>query len=123
MARIVGIDLPKDKKLLFALPYIYGIGLSLSKVILARTGIDPDKRVKDLLEEEVARLREDIESHYQIEGDLRRTEALNIKRLMEIGCYRGMRHRRGLPCRGQRTKTNGRTRRGRKASPIKGKKK
>jgi small subunit ribosomal protein S13 len=123
MARIVGIDLPKDKKLLFALPYIYGIGLSLSKVILARTGIDPDKRVKDLLEEEVAKLREDIESHYQIEGDLRRTEALNIKRLMEIGCYRGMRHRRGLPCRGQRTKTNGRTRRGRKASPIKGKKK
>ncbi len=123
MARIVGIDLPKDKKLLFALPYIYGIGLSLSKVILARTGINPDKRVKDLLEEEVAKLREDIESHYQIEGDLRRTEALNIKRLMEIGCYRGMRHRRGLPCRGQRTKTNGRTRRGRKASPIKGKKK
>ena len=123
MARIVGIDLPKDKKLLFALPYIYGIGLSLSKVILARTGLDPDKRVKDLLEEEVAKLREDIESHYQIEGDLRRTEALNIKRLMEIGCYRGMRHRRGLPCRGQRTKTNGRTRRGRKASPIKGKKK
>lgn len=123
MARIVGIDLPKDKKLLFALPYIYGIGLSLSKVILARTGIDPDKRVKDLLEEEVAKLREDIESHYQIEGDLRRTEALNIKRLMEIGCYRGLRHRRGLPCRGQRTKTNGRTRRGRKASPIKGKKK
>ena len=123
MASIVGIDLPKDKKLLFALPYIYGIGLSLSKVILARTGINPDKRVKDLLEEEVAKLREDIESHYQIEGDLRRTEALNIKRLMEIGCYRGMRHRRGLPCRGQRTKTNGRTRRGRKASPIKGKKK
>jgi small subunit ribosomal protein S13 len=123
MARIVGIDLPKDKKLLFALPYIYGIGLSLSKVILARTGIDPDKRVKDLLEEEVAKLREDIESHYQIEGDLRRTEALNIKRLMEIGCYRGLRHRRGLPCRGQRTKTNGRTRRGKKASPIKGKKK
>jgi small subunit ribosomal protein S13 len=95
----------------------------LSKVILARTGIDPDKRVKDLLEEEVAKLREDIESHYQIEGDLRRTEALNIKRLMEIGCYRGLRHRRGLPCRGQRTKTNGRTRRGKKASPIKGKKK
>ena len=86
MARIVGIDLPKDKKLLFALPYIYGIGLSLSKVILARTGIDPDKRVKDLAEEEVAKLREDIESHYQVEGDLRRTEALNIKRLMEIGC-------------------------------------
>jgi small subunit ribosomal protein S13 len=123
MARIVGIDLPKDKKLLFALPYIYGIGLSLSKVILARTGIDPDKRVKDLAEEEVAKLREDIESHYQVEGDLRRTEALNIKRLMEIGCYRGMRHRRGLPCRGQRTKTNGRTRRGKKSAPIKGKKK
>ena len=123
MARIVGIDLPKDKKLLFALPYIYGIGLSLSKVILARTGINPDKRVKDLLEEEVAKLREDIESHYQVEGDLRRTEALNIKRLMEIGCYRGMRHRRGLPCRGQRTKTNGRTRRGKKSAPIKGKKK
>jgi small subunit ribosomal protein S13 len=122
MARIVGVDLPKNKKVLFALPYIYGIGLSLAKVVLAKTGIDPDKRVKDLDENEVNLLREAIESTYQVEGDLRRTEALNIKRLMEIGCFRGMRHRRGLPCRGQRTKTNARTRRGKKSAPIKLKK-
>ncbi|MFM7389531.1 MAG: 30S ribosomal protein S13 [Vampirovibrionales bacterium] len=122
MARIVGVDLPKNKKVLFALPYIYGIGLSLAKVVLAKTGIDPDKRVKDLDENEVNLLREAIESNYQVEGDLRRSEALNIKRLMEIGCFRGMRHRRGLPCRGQRTKTNARTRRGKKAAPIKLKK-
>jgi small subunit ribosomal protein S13 len=122
MARLVGVDLPKNKKVLYALPYIYGLGLSLSKVVLSRTGIDPDKRVKDLTEDEVAKLREDIESHYQVEGDLRRAESLNIKRLMDIGCYRGVRHRRGLPCRGQRTKTNARTRRGKKAAPIKGKK-
>ena len=114
MARIVGVDLPKHKKVLFALPYIYGLGLTLSRVILKKTGIDPDKRVKDLSELEVNQLREAIEGTYSVEGDLRRSEAMNIKRLMDIGCYRGMRHRRGLPCRGQRTKTNARTRRGRK---------
>ncbi|MFN7311599.1 MAG: 30S ribosomal protein S13 [Vampirovibrionales bacterium] len=122
MARLVGVDLPKNKKVLYALPYIYGVGYSLSKVILEKTGIDPDKRVKDLTETEVNKLREAIEGTYIVEGDLRRQEAMNIKRLMEIASYRGIRHRRGLPCRGQRTKTNARTRRGRKSSPIKGKK-
>ncbi|XVJ51490.1 MAG: 30S ribosomal protein S13 [Vampirovibrio sp.] len=122
MARLVGVDLPKNKKVLYALPYIYGIGYSLSKLILEKTTIDPDKRVKDLTESEVNKLREAIESHYTVEGDLRRQEAMNIKRLMEIASYRGIRHRRGLPCRGQRTKTNARTRRGRKSSPIKNKK-
>jgi small subunit ribosomal protein S13 len=122
MARLVGVDLPKNKKELYALPYIYGVGYSLSKVILEKTGIDPDKRVKDLTETEVNKLREAIEGTYIVEGDLRRQEAMNIKRLMEIASYRGIRHRRGLPCRGQRTKTNARTRRGRKSSPIKGKK-
>jgi small subunit ribosomal protein S13 len=122
MARLVGVDLPKNKKVLYALPYIYGIGYSLSKLILEKTAIDPDKRVKDLTESEVNKLREAIESHYTVEGDLRRQEAMNIKRLMEIASYRGIRHRRGLPCRGQRTKTNARTRRGRKSSPIKNKK-
>ena len=122
MARLVGVDLPKNKKVLYALPYIYGVGYSLSKVILEKTGIDPDKRVKDLTETEVNKLREAIEGTYIVEGDLRRQEAMNIKRLMEIASYRGIHHRRGLPCRGQRTKTNARTRRGRKSSPIKGKK-
>ena len=123
MARIVGVDLPKHKKVLYALPYIYGIGLSLAKKILEATRIDPDKRVRDLQESEVNALREAIEKNYQVEGDLRRAESMNIKRLMEINCYRGQRHKRGLPCRGQRTKTNARTRRGKKAAPIKGKKK
>jgi len=122
MARLVGVDLPKNKKVLFALPYIYGIGYSLSKVILVETGIDLDTRVKDLTEAEVNKLRTAIEKTYQVEGDLRRQEAMNIKRLMEIASFRGIRHRRGLPCRGQRTKTNARTRRGRRSSPIKGKK-
>lgn len=122
MARIVGVDLPKNKKVLYALPYIYGIGLSLAKKILEATKINPDVRVKDLTDNEVGALRDIIEREFKVEGDLRRQEALNIKRLMEINCYRGQRHKRGLPCRGQRTKTNARTRRGKKAAPIKGKK-
>jgi small subunit ribosomal protein S13 len=119
MARIVGVDLPRNKKLVYALPYIYGIGLSLSKKILAATNIDPDKRTDDLTESEVNALRDEIEKNYQVEGDLRRNEGLNIKRLIEINCYRGQRHKRGLPARGQRTKTNARTRRGKKAQPMK----
>jgi len=122
MARLVGVDLPKNKKIAFALPYIYGIGLSNAKEILAKANINPDTRTKDLTETEVNALREIIERHYQVEGDLRREVAGNIKRLMEINCFRGQRHKRGLPCRGQRTKTNARTRRGKKAAPIKGKK-
>ncbi len=120
MARIVGVDLPRNKKLLWALTYIYGIGLTSSKKILEATGIDPDKRTDDLTEDDINRLREEIEKNYQVEGDLRRKVGMDIKRLQEINCYRGQRHRRGLPCRGQRTKTNAKTRRGRKAgSPIK----
>jgi small subunit ribosomal protein S13 len=119
MARLVGVDLPRHKKILFALPYIYGIGPSLSKTILKATGIDPDTRTDDLTERDINLLKEQIENHYQVEGDLRRAEGLNIKRLIEIGSYRGSRHRKGLPCRGQRTKTNARTRRGRRSSPIK----
>ena len=119
MARLVGVELPRNKKILFALPYIYGIGPSLSKVILQATGISPDIRTDDLTERQINALKEEIEKHYQVEGDLRRAEGMNIKRLIEIGSYRGTRHRKGLPCRGQRTKTNGRTRRGRKSSPIK----
>src|SRR5438270_3454868 len=102
MARIVGVDLPRNKKLLYALPYIYGIGLSLSKKILAVTGINPDKRTDDLTESEVNALRDVIEKEYRVEGDLRREEGLNIKRLIEINSYRGQRHKRGLPARGQR---------------------
>lgn len=119
MARIVGVDLPRNKKLLYALPYIYGIGLSLSKKILEKTNIDPDKRTDALTESEVNQLREEIEKNYQVEGDLRRAEGLNIKRLIEINCYRGQRHKRGLPLRGQRTKTNARTRRGKRSAPMK----
>jgi small subunit ribosomal protein S13 len=119
MARIVGVDLPRNKKLLYALPYIYGIGLSLSKKILDKTNIDPDKRTDALTESEVNQLREEIEKNYQVEGDLRRAEGLNIKRLIEINCYRGQRHKRGLPLRGQRTKTNARTRRGKRSAPMK----
>jgi small subunit ribosomal protein S13 len=119
MARIVGVDLPRNKKLLYALPYIYGIGLSLSKKILEVTKIDPDKRTDNLTESEVNALREEIEKNYAVEGDLRRTEGLNIKRLIEINCYRGQRHKRGLPLRGQRTKTNARTRRGKRSAPMK----
>ncbi len=112
MARISGIDLPRDKRIEVALTYIYGIGPSRASEVLKTTGIDPDTRVKDLTEEQEAMLRDAIEHHYIIEGDLRRETGMNIKRLSEIGCYRGMRHRRGLPCHGQRTKTNARTRKG-----------
>ena len=112
MARIAGVDIPNNKRVEIALTYIYGIGLKSSKDILAKTGINPDTRAKDLTESEVASLRDEIESNYQVEGDLRREVALNVKRLVEINCYRGIRHRKGLPVRGQRTKTNARTRKG-----------
>lgn len=122
MARISGVDLPRDKRVEAALPYIYGIGWSASREILAKTGINPDTRVRDLTEDEVSRLREVIDRDYKVEGDLQREVQLNIKRLIEIGCYRGLRHRRGLPVRGQRTKTNARTRKGPKRT-VAGKKK
>ena len=112
MARISGIDLPRDKRIEVALTYVYGIGPSRAAEVLAKTGINPDIRVKDLTEEQESMLRDAIEHHYIIEGDLRRETAMNIKRLSEIGCYRGLRHRRGLPVHGQRTKTNARTRKG-----------
>ena len=112
MARISGIDLPREKRVEIGLTYIYGIGLSTSQKILASTGINPDTRVKDLSEEEVNEIRTYINKNLMVEGDLRRDVALNIKRLIEIGSYRGVRHRRGLPVRGQKTKTNARTRKG-----------
>ncbi|NLX36596.1 MAG: 30S ribosomal protein S13 [Chloroflexi bacterium] len=112
MARIAGIDIPNEKRVEYGLTYIYGIGHTSSMQILTRTGINPDTRCKDLTEAEVAQLREVIETEYVVEGDLRREIGMNIKRLMDIGCYRGLRHRRNLPVRGQRTKTNARTRRG-----------
>jgi len=112
VARIAGVDLPRDKRVEIGLTYIYGIGLSRSKEILAQTGVNPDTRVKDLSDAEVAELRSVVQTQYQVEGDLRRLEAMNIKRLMDIGTYRGRRHRMGLPVRGQRTRTNARTRRG-----------
>ena len=112
MARIAGIDLPKDKRVEIALTYIYGIGRKSAKDILAQTGVDPDTRVKDLTEADENKLREVIDEKYTVEGDLRRQTALDIKRLSEIGCYRGTRHRRSLPVRGQRSKTNARTRKG-----------
>ena len=112
MARIAGVDLPKDKRIEIGLTYVYGIGRTSANKILAMTGINPDTRVKDLTEEEEAKLRECIDHHYIVEGDLRRSVALDIKRLTEIGCYRGIRHRKGLPVRGQRSKTNARTRKG-----------
>ena len=122
MARIAGVDLPRDKRVEIGLTYIYGIGLSRSQDILATTGINPDTRIKDLTDAEVAALREAVETNYQVEGDLRRWEGMNIKRLIDIGTYRGRRHRLGLPVRGQRTRTNARTRRGRR-STVAGKKK
>jgi len=122
MARLAGVDLPRDKRVEIALTYIYGIGLPTSVKILERTGIDPATRVRDLTEEEVAKLREVIDREMTVEGDLRRLVSGNIKRLMDIGCYRGLRHRRGLPVRGQRTKTNARTRKGPKRT-VAGKKK
>ena len=113
MARISGVDLPKEKRIEVGLTYIYGIGLTSSQKILAKTGINPDIRVKDLTDDQVSAIRKVLdEDEYKLEGDLRREVALNIKRLTEIGCYRGLRHRRGLPVRGQRTKTNARTRKG-----------
>jgi small subunit ribosomal protein S13 len=112
VARIAGVDLPRDKRVEIGLTYIYGIGLTRSKQILGATNINPDTRVKELSDAEVAALREEIETNYQVEGDLRRWESMNIKRLMDIGTYRGRRHRMGLPVRGQRTRTNARTRRG-----------
>lgn len=112
MARIAGVDLPREKRVEIGLTYIYGIGLPTSKAILKEAGINPDIRVKDLSEDEVGAIRKIIDSEYLVEGDLRREVSMNIKRLMEIGCYRGIRHRRNLPCRGQNTKNNSRTRKG-----------
>ncbi len=112
MARIAGVDLPKEKRVEIGLTYVYGIGRKSANDILAKAGVNPDTRVKDLTESEEAKIREVIDSGYIVEGDLRRDVALNIKRLVEINCYRGTRHRKGLPCRGQRTKTNARTRKG-----------
>ena len=122
MARITGVDLPREKRVEIGLTYIFGIGLTTSQKMLADVGINPDTRVKDLSEAEISKLRDYIEHNLKVEGDLRREVALNIKRLMEIGCYRGVRHRRGLPVRGQNTKQNARTRKGPKKT-IAGKKK
>jgi len=122
MARIAGVDLPNEKRVEVGLTYIFGIGLATSQSILDSTGISPDTRCKDLTEQEVSKLREHIERHVKVEGDLRREVSMNIKRLIEIGSYRGIRHRRGLPVRGQKTKTNARTRKGPKRT-VAGKKK
>ncbi len=123
MARIAGVDLPRDKRVEIGLTYIYGIGRPTSLEILAKAGINPDTRIKDLSEDEAGTIRRIIDSEYVVEGDLRRETSLNIKRLMEIGCYRGIRHRRGLPVRGQKTKTNARTRKGPKKTVGRKKKK
>lgn len=112
MARIAGVDLPRDKQVVIALTYIYGIGRTSSDKILEATGVNPDTKVKDLTEDEVSRIRDEIDRNYKVEGELQREVSGNIRRLIEIGCYRGIRHRRGLPVRGQRTKTNARTRKG-----------
>ncbi|MBI1866035.1 MAG: 30S ribosomal protein S13 [Nitrospirae bacterium] len=122
MARIAGVDLPRDKRVEVGLTYIYGIGRSSSVNILAKCGVNPDTRVKNLTEEEVVKIRAALESEHKVEGDLRRERSLAVKRLMDIGCYRGLRHRRGLPVRGQRTKTNARTRKGPRRA-VAGKKK
>ena len=122
MARIAGVDLPREKRVEIGLTYIYGIGLSSSRRILKETSVNPDTRIRDLTDDELGRIRECIDRSQMVEGDLRREVALNIKRLVEIGCYRGIRHRRGLPVRGQRTKTNARTRKG-KAKTVANKKK
>ncbi len=122
MARIAGVDLPREKRVEIGLTYIYGIGLSRAQNVIAKTGVNPDTRVRDLSDEDITALRAFIETNYQVEGDLRRLENLNIKRLVDIGCYRGRRHRQGLPVRGQRTRTNARTRRGRRIT-VAGKKK
>ena len=112
MARLAGVDLPNSKRIEIALTYIYGIGRKSANDILAKTGINPDTRAKDLTDDDIAKLRDEIEENYKVEGDLRRDVALDIKRMVEINCYRGIRHRKGLPVRGQRTKTNSRTRKG-----------
>lgn len=122
MARFAGVELPQNKRVEISLTYLYGIGRSLSNKILEKTSIDKNKRVKDLSDPEIRKLQEEIEKNYQVEGDLRRIEGLNVKRLTEINCYRGIRHRKGLPVRGQRTKTNARTRRGRKRLTVAGRK-
>ncbi|MGF1488414.1 MAG: 30S ribosomal protein S13 [Prochloraceae cyanobacterium] len=122
MARIAGVDLPREKRVEIGLTYIYGIGLARSQEILAKTGVNPDTRIKDLSDEDLISLRSFIEKNYQVEGDLKRLETMNIKRLIDIGTYRGRRHNQGLPVRGQRTRTNGRTRRGRRVT-VAGKKK
>ena len=122
MARIAGVDLPREKRIEIGLTYIFGVGLSTSKKILTATGINPDTRVKNLSDEEAQKLRSELENNYKVEGDLRREISMNIKRLMDIGCYRGVRHRLGLPVRGQHTKTNARTRKGPKRT-VAGKKK
>lgn len=122
MARIAGVDLPREKRIEIALTYIYGVGPAVAQQIITATGISPDTRVKDLTEDEEQKLRAELENNHKVEGDLRREVAMNIKRLMDIGCYRGLRHRQGLPVRGQRTKTNARTRKGPKRT-VAGKKK
>jgi small subunit ribosomal protein S13 len=122
MARIAGVDLPREKRIEIGLTYIFGIGLPTSQKILAVTGINPDTRVKNLTDEDAQKLRAELENNYKVEGDLRREVSMNIKRLMDIGCYRGLRHRLGLPVRGQHTKTNARTRKGPKRT-VAGKKK
>ena len=122
MARIAGVDLPRDKKVEYALPYIYGIGLMSARLICERAGVDPTRKMRDLSDQDVAHLREIIERDYQVEGDLKREVQGNVRRLMEIGCYRGLRHRRGLPVRGQNTRHNARTRKG-KPKTVAGKKK
>jgi len=114
MARIAGTDLPNKKRMEYALTYIYGVGLHTSRLILKATGVDPDKRASELTEEEAATIRNEIQNNYIVEGDLRKKVAMDIKALMDLGSYRGLRHRRGLPCRGQKTKTNARTRKGKK---------
>ncbi|MBO9314343.1 MAG: 30S ribosomal protein S13 [Chloroflexus sp.] len=118
MARIAGVDIPRNKKIEIAITYIYGIGRSNGMDILRKANVNPERRVRDLTEEEIGRIREIIDREYRVEGDLRREVQLNIKRLMDIGCYRGLRHRRGMPVRGQRTRTNARTRRGRRGQAI-----
>ena len=119
MARIAGVDLPREKRVEVALTYITGIGLPTSQKILAKVGISPDKRVQDMTAEDVAQIRDEITEHYKVEGALRSDVQMNIKRLMDIGCYRGLRHRRNMPCRGQRTHTNARTRRGKRSTAVK----
>jgi small subunit ribosomal protein S13 len=123
MARIAGINIPLNKRVEIGLTYIYGLGRPTSNEILAKLGIEPDRKVRDLTDDEVAKLRDIIDQDYVVEGDLRRERSQNVKRLMEIGCYRGLRHRRGLPVRGQNTKTNARTRKGPKRMQVAGKKK